>query len=58
MKLYFILALAAAALSLIGAIALLVKKRGSEASVIVAAILGGLALFLVLFALCLGFFMT
>ena len=57
MKTYFFLALAVAALSLVGTIALLAKSKGSEAKVTIAAILGGLALFMVLLALCLGFFM-
>ena len=58
MKTYFILALAVAALSLIAAVFLLVKRKDSETRVIIAAILGGLALFLVMLALCLGFFMV
>ena len=58
MKTYFILALAVAALSLIAAVLLLVKRKDSETRVIIAAILGGLALFLVMLALCLGFFMA
>ena len=57
MKTYFILALAVAALSLLAAVVLLIKKKHSEARVTVAAILIGFALFLLLFALCLGFFM-
>ena len=58
MKTYFFLALAVAALSLIGAVVLLIKRKDSETRVIIAAILGGLALFLVMLALCLGFFMV
>ena len=58
MKTYFILSLAVAALSLIAAVLLLVKRKDSETRVIIAAILGGLALFLVMLALCLGFFMV
>ena len=57
MKAYFILALIAAVLSLLGAFALLIKKKRSEAGLTAAAILGGFALFMVFLALCLGFFM-
>ena len=57
MKIYLILSLVIAVLSLVGAITLLIKGKGSEAKLTVAAILGGLALFMVMLALCLGFFM-
>ena len=58
MKIYFILSLAVGAAALIAAGVLLFAPRHTEGKLNVAAILGGLAAFSVMFALCLGYFMV
>ena len=58
MKLYLILSLAVGGIALIAVTVLLFAPRHTEGKLTVAAILGGLAAFSVLFALCLGYFMV
>ena len=57
MKIYLILSLAVGAAALIAAGILLFVPRRTEGRLTAAAILGGLAAFAVMFALCLGYFM-
>ena len=57
MKLYLILSLAVGGIALVAAGMLLFAPRRTEGR-LTAAILGGLAAFSVLFALCLGYFMV
>ena len=58
MKIYFILSLAVGAAALITAGVLLFAPRRTEGRLTAAAILGGLTVFSVMFALCLGYFMV
>ena len=58
MKVYFILSLAVGAAALIAVAILLFAPRRTEGRLTVAAILGGLTVFSVMFALCLGYFMV
>ena len=58
MKLYLIIALIVAFVSLAGALVLLIKGERTNTKTVIAAILGGLALFMVAFALCIGFFIA
>ena len=58
MKVYFILSLAVGAAALIAAGVLLFAPQRTEGRLTTAAILGGLAVFSVMFALCLGYFMV
>ena len=58
MKIYFILSLAVGAAALIAAGVLLFAPQRTEGRLTTAAILGGLAVFSVMFALCLGYFMV
>ena len=58
MKLYLILSLTVGGIALIAAAGLLFAPRHTEGKLNVAAILGGLAAFSVMFALCLGYFMV
>lgn len=58
MKLYLILSLAVGGIALIAAGVLLFAPRRTERKLTAAAVLGGLAAFSVMFALCLGYFMV
>ena len=58
MKLYLILSLAVGGIALIAAAVLLFASQRTEGRLTVAAVLGGLAAFSVMFALCLGYFMV
>ena len=58
MKLYLILSLAVGGIAIVAAGMLLFAPRRTEGRLTAAAILGGLAAFSVLFALCLGYFMV
>ena len=58
MKLYLILSLAVGGIALIAAAVLLFAPQRTEGRLTVAAVLGGLAAFSVMFALCLGYFMV
>lgn len=58
MKIYFILSLTVGAAALIAAGVLLFAPRRTEGRLTAASILGGLAVFSVMFALCLGYFMV
>lgn len=58
MKLYLILSLAVGSIALAAAGMLLFAPRRTEGRLTAAVILGGLAAFSVLFALCLGYFMV
>ena len=58
MKLYLILALVVGGIALIAAAVLLFAPRRTEGRLTAAAVLGGLAAFSVMFALCLGYFMV
>lgn len=58
MEHFLILSLAVGAAALIVSVILLFAPRRTERRITAAAILGGLATFSVIFALCLGYFMV
>ena len=58
MEHFLILSLAVGAAALIVSVILLFASRRTERRITTAAILGGLAAFSVIFALCLGYFMV
>ena len=58
MKHFLILSLAVGAAALIVSVILLFAPRRTERRITAAAILGGLAAFSVIFALCLGYFLV
>lgn len=58
MKLYLILSLVVGGIALVVAAVLFFTPRRTEGRLTAAAVLGGLAAFSVMFALCLGYFMV